>query len=344
MVPKVARTAALLLTAAMTLAACSQGDDPAADSSPEPGLVVYSGRSETLVGPLIDQFEASSGIPVEVRYGDTAELAAQLLEEGERSPADVFFAQDAGALQVMQDEGLTTTLPDKQLKRVPAKFRSADGQWVGTSGRARVVVYNTGLVSADEVPATVYDLTDPQWAGKVGIAPTNGSFQAFVTAMRVSQGEEKTKQWLENLMANDVQTFENNLAILDAVNAGTIELGLANHYYWYEKADEIGAENMAAENAAFAPGDPGNLVNVAGAAVLPTGADNDASAKFVTFLLSDPAQEYFAQQTAEYPLVSSVERREGLPPLSQIDGPDLTLDQLADLRGTQELLLQVGLL
>jgi iron(III) transport system substrate-binding protein len=343
-VPKVARTAALLLGAALTLTACSQSDEPTADSSPEAGLVVYSGRSETLVGPLIDQFEQSTGITVEVRYGDTAELAAQLMEEADRSPADVFFAQDAGALQVLQDEGLTTPLSDKQLERVPAKFRSDEGQWVGSSGRARVIVYNKDLVAPDEVPATVYDLTDPKWAGKVGIAPTNGSFQAFVTAMRVSQGEEKTKQWLEDLIANDVQTFENNLAILDAVNAGTIDLGLANHYYWYEKADEIGAENMAAENASFAAGDPGNLVNVAGVAVLPTGADNAESAKFVTFLLSDQAQEYFAQETAEYPLVRSVERREGLPPLSQIDGPDLTLDQLSDLRGTQDLLLQVGLL
>ncbi len=334
-----------LLAAAMTLAACSQGSADQGDQSQTPaGLVVYSGRSETLVGPLIDQFEQTSGVPVEVRYGDTAELAAQLLEEAGRSPADVFFAQDAGALQVMQDEGLTTQLSPKQVKRVPARFRSAADQWVGTSGRARVIVYNKDLVAPDEVPDTVFDLTDPQWRGQVGIAPTNASFQTFVTAMRVTQGEEKTKQWLEGLIANDVQMFENNLAILDAVNAGTITMGLANHYYWYEKADEIGAENMAAVNASFAPGDPGNLVNVAGVAVLPTGADNTNSAQFVTFLLSDTAQEYFAEETAEYPLVRSVEQREDLPPLSQINGPDLTLDQLSDLRGTQDLLMQVGLL
>ncbi len=342
---KVAHTAALVLAVAVSMTACSQtSEEPAADSQAPAGLVVYSGRSETLVGPLIDQFEQQNGVAVDVRYGDTAELAAQLLEEADRSPADVFFAQDAGALQVMQDEGLTTALSPKQVKRVPAKFRSDEDQWVGTSGRARVVVYNKDLVSADEVPDTVFDLTDPQWAGQVGIAPTNASFQSFVTAMRVTQGEEKTKQWLEGVLANDVQTFENNLAILDAVNAGTIKMGLANHYYWYEKADEIGADNMAAVNASFAPGDPGNLVNVAGLAILPTGADNTTSAQFVKFMLSDTAQEYFAAQTAEYPLVRSVEQREGLPPLSEIDGPELTLDQLADLRGTQDLLMQVGLL
>ena len=197
---------------------------------------------------------------------------------------------------------------------------------------------------ADEVPNTVFELTEPQWKGQVGIAPTNASFQAFVTAMRVTVGEERTKEWLEGLIANDVQTFENNLAILDAVNAGTVEVGLANHYYWYEKAAEIGEENLKVRNAAFEPGDVGNLVNVAGVAILPTGTDNAASEQFVEFLLSDEAQQYFADVTAEYPLVKGVAARDDLPPLSAIDGPDLTLDQLADLRGTQDLLLQVGLL
>ena len=341
---KVGGAAALMTVAILGLSACGGGDQEPSATQEAAEFVVYSGRSEELVGPLIDQFETATGVQTEVRYGDTAELAAQLLEEGENSPADVFFAQDAGALQVVQDEGLTTALPTAVVDKVPAKFRSADDQWVGTSGRARVIVYNTELVPADEVPKTVFELTDPKWEGQVGIAPTNASFQAFVTAMRVTVGEERTKQWLEGLIANDVQTFENNLAILDAVNAGAIEVGLANHYYWYEKAAEIGAENLKVRNAAFEAGDPGNLVNVAGVAILPTGADNPGSEQFVEFLLSDEAQQYFADVTAEYPLVKGVAARDDLPPLSQIDGPDLTLDQLADLRGTQDLLLQVGLL
>ncbi|MBK9435912.1 MAG: iron ABC transporter substrate-binding protein [Micrococcales bacterium] len=341
---KVGGAVAVLAVAVLGLSACGSGD-PATDQSTEAAeLVVYSGRSEELVAPLIEQFEAASGVQAEVRYGDTAELAAQLLEEGDNSPADIFFAQDAGALQVIEDEGLATSLPADVVKKVPANFRSADDQWVGTSGRARVIVYNTDLVPAEEVPDTVFELVDPRWKGQVGIAPTNASFQAFVTAMRVSVGEERTKQWLEELIANDVQTFENNLAILDAVNAGTVELGLANHYYLFEKAAEVGAENLAVRNAAFQSGDPGNLVNVAGAAVLTSGADNAASEQFVDFLLSDEAQEYFAEETSEYPLVEGIAAREDLPPLSQIDGPDLTLDQLADLRGTQDLLIQVGLL
>ena len=341
---KVGGAAALMTVAILGLSACGGGDQESGATEETAGFVVYSGRSEELVGPLIEQFETATGVQTEVRYGDTAELAAQLLEEGDNSPADVFFAQDAGALQVVQDEGLTTSLPADVVRKVPAKFRSADDQWVGTSGRARVIVYNTELVPADEVPNTVFELTEPQWKGQVGIAPTNASFQAFVTAMRVTVGEERTKEWLEGLIANDVQTFENNLAILDAVNAGTVEVGLANHYYWYEKAAEIGEENLKARNAAFEPGDVGNLVNVAGVAILPTGTENAASEQFVEFLLSDEAQQYFADVTAEYPLVKGVAARDDLPPLSEIDGPDLTLDQLADLRGTQDLLLQVGLL
>jgi len=337
------RVLGLAVVAAMALAGCASGSAQP-EGSPAAGLVIYSGRSEELIGPLLEQFEAASGVVAEVRYGDTAELAAQLLEEGDQSPADVFFAQDAGALQVIQDEGMATALPGDLVSKVPAKFRSADGQWVGTSGRARVVVYNTESVPAGDVPDTVFELTDPQWQGQVGIAPTNASFQAFVTAMRVAVGEDRARQWLEGMVANDVQKFENNTGVLDAVDAGTIEVGLVNHYYWYEKAKEVGAENMKAANAAFEAGDPGNLVNVAGVSILPTGSDNAASEQFVAFLLGDEAQQYFAEQTAEYPLVESVDQQEGLPPLSEIDGPDLSLDQLRDLRGTQDLLMQVGLL
>ena len=328
-----------LATVTLALSACSGANSE--DLSSEEALVVYSGRSEELVGPLIQQFEEIAGTPVEVRYGDTAELAAQLLEEGENTPADVFFSQDAGALQVMQDEGRTTALPQDVIKAVPAKFRSADGQWVGTSGRARVMVYNTDQVQSSALPSSVQALTDPAWQGAVGIAPTNASFQSFVTAMRMTLGEQQTKQWLDAMVANDVQRFENNTAILDAVNAGQVEVGLVNHYYWYEKAAELGAENMASANAEFAPGDIGNLVNVAGLAVL---QPSDPATAFVTYMLSDPAQEYFAQEVSEYPLAKGVAATEDLPPLSQVEGPDIALAELRDLKGTQELLMDVGLL
>ena len=275
----------------------------------------------------------------EVRYGDTAELAAQLLEEGDNSPADIFFAQDAGALQVIEDEGLATSLPADVVKKVPANFRSADDQWVGTSDPCTGdrLQHRSRTAEGFLTPCSSWSI--PAGRGKWA-SPGRTPLRAFVTAMRVSVGEERTKQWQG--AHRQRLTVENNLAILDTVNAGTVELGLANHYYLFEAA-EVGAENLAVRNAAFQSGDPGNLVNVAGAAVLTSGADNAASEQFVDFLLSDEAQGYFAEETSEYPLVggSPPARSAALVPDRRPDRPSTSLPTCA---GTHDLLIQVGLL
>lgn len=346
---RTALAALTALAAAVTLAACgSSGTGGTASGSATDGetqkVVLYSGRSEELVGALVTDFTEATGIPVEVRYAGTAELAAQLLEEGDRSPADVFFSQDAGALGALQQAGLLAPLPAETLAKVPAAYAGEGGTWVGTSARARVVLYNSDLVPAADLPTSVLALTDPAWKGKVGIAPSNASFQSFVTAMRVSAGEEATTAWLEGMVANDVEIYEGNGAIRDAVDAGQISLGLANHYYWYEKAAEVGAESLKVQNHFLAPGDAGSLVNVAGAAIVGTGADNPSAQAFVDYLLSTEGQEYFSTTTFEYPLVAGVATTEGLPALDTLRGPDLTLGQLADLAGTQAMLEQVGLL
>lgn len=345
--PKWMRAGSTAAAVAVLLTGCagsSEQPTAAESTASEDALVVYVGRSEELVGPLLEQFRQASGVEVAARYGDTAELAAQMLEEGDRTPADVFFSQDAGALQAVSEAGLLTPLPKGTLKKVPATYRAADGDWIGASGRARVLVYNEDLVQPDDIPDTVAELTDARWKGQVGIAPTNASFQSFVTAMRVTQGDAATQKWLDGLVANDVQRFENNVAIRDAVDAGQISVGLANHYYWFEKAAEVGAENLAVQNHFMAPGDPGTLVNVAGVGVTGAGAENPDAQAFVDFLLGERAQEYFATETSEYPLVASVERAEGLPPLAKVQGPDISLEQLADVAGTQQLLQQAGLL
>lgn len=337
-----AAMAGVVLVGCSSGSTSAEGDDVA--NADEGSLVVYSGRSEALVGELLADFTTATGVPVAVRYGDTAELAAQLLEEGDRSPAEVFFAQDAGALQAVQDAGLLTPLPASTLDKVDAIYRSDDGQWVGTSGRARVLLYNKDLVPEVEIPTSVLQLTDPVWKGKVGIAPTNASFQSFVTAMRVTLGEQATEDWLNGMVANEVQAYDNNVAIRDAVDSGQISLGLANHYYWYEKADEVGAENLKVQNRFLAPGDTGSLVNVAGVGILGTGVDDPNAQELVDFLLSAPAQEYFADVTKEYPLAAGVAPEEGLPTLDSLQGPELSLGQLSDLAGTQQLLQKVGLL
>ena len=192
---------AVILPAALLLAACSGSTSESSDAAPTldttESVVVYSGRSEDLVAPLLERFTTETGIPVEVRYGDTAELAIQILEEGTRSPADVYFGQDAGALGALEAQGRFAALPDDVLALVDPRYRSRDGRWTGVTGRSRNLVINTDLVDAVALPASVFGLVEPAWSGLVGWAPTNGSFQAFVTAMRLIEGEAATRAWLE---------------------------------------------------------------------------------------------------------------------------------------------------
>jgi iron(III) transport system substrate-binding protein len=316
-----------------------ESDEPADADAP---LTVYTGRSLELVGPLLEQFQEETGIVLQIRSGDTAELAATILEEGDNSPADVYFGQDAGALGSLAKAGRLAPLPDELLERVDPRFRAADGTWVGTSGRARVIVYSTELVAEEEVPDSVLDLTDPRWSGRVGWAPTNGSFQAFVTAMRLELGDDATREWLEGMVANDVQTYANNAAQVEAAGRGEIEVGLVNHYYLYRFLDED--PNYPAANKFLTSGDAGALVNVAGVGILETSDHQDRAAQLVDFLLSEEAQTYFADETNEYPLVTGVAARDELPPLAEIDTPDIDLGDLDDLEGTLRMLRETGAL
>jgi iron(III) transport system substrate-binding protein len=338
-----------VLAGTLTLTACSDGStagagagSSAAPSSADP-LVVYSGRSESLVGPLLEQFSEETGIETEIRYGDSAELAAQLVEEGEQSPADVFLAQDAGALGAVSAEGMFGPIPEASLDLVPQQYSAEDGTWVGVTGRSRVIAYDAEQVPTADVPESVYELTDPKWSGQVAIAPTNASFQSFVTAMRLTDGDEKTQAWLQGLVDNDVKTYEKNGLILDAVDAGQVKLGLINHYYWYEKASEVGADAMRAQIAFAKPGDPGALVNVSGAGIL-TGGAGESADTFVAYLLSPAAQTYFATETFEYPLIEGVAAPDGLPGLASLQGPPVPLEKLEELPATQEMLRNVGLI
>ena len=343
MTRRAAVAAAALLAASTALTACSSGDSGASDK-PADGLVVYSGRSEELVGPLFAQFTAETGIPVEARYGDTAELAAQMIEEGDATPAQVFFAQDAGALGAVSGEGLLAQLPEDALTAVPEGYRSVDGTWVGVSGRARVIAYDGEQLTPEQVPTSIFDLTDPKWKSQVAIAPTNASFQSFVTALRVTDGDDVAREWLAGLVANDVQKFEKNGLILDAVDAGQVQLGLINHYYWYEKAAEVGADSMRAQISFTAPADPGSLVNVAGVGITNPAAESNNARTFVEWMLSPTAQQYFVDVTYEYPVIETIAAAEGLPPLATLRGPDIELAELADLPGTLAMLEDVGLL
>jgi iron(III) transport system substrate-binding protein len=304
-------------------------------------LTVYSGRSEKLVADLYTQFTSDTGIDVEVRYGDSGELAGQILTEGNATPADVFFSQDAGALGAVSAADLFVELEESVLNRVATKYRSELNTWVGTSGRARVVIFNPTLVATP--PTSIDDLVDPQWSGKIGFAPTNASWQSFVTALRVVRGEDEARTWLEAFAANNTVAYEKNGAVRDAVNAGEVALGLVNHYYLYEKIAAEGAENVVAQNQ-YLPGDIGGLVNVAGIGVLKN-SDNSASSQcFASYLVSDIAQKYFVEKSFEYALVEGIAPFDGLPTLEELDPPSIDLSDLNSIAETQELLNDVGLL
>lgn len=329
--------------------------DPVADSEAETiteggeasagELVVYSGRSDTLVQPIIDQFAAATSIQVEVRYGSTSEIAATLLEEGENSPADLFYAQDPGGLGAVQAAGLLTPLPDELLAQVPARFADVNGEWVGISGRARVVVYNTAALTEADLPDSIEGFTDPAWSGKIGWAPSNGSFQAMVTAMRNIWGEERTSAWLAGIQANNPVVFENNTAVVAAAGTGEIEVGFVNHYYLFRFLAEQG-ETFAARNYFIPNGGPESLLMVSGAGILKTAANHENAERFIAFLLSVPGQQYFASQTYEYPVVEGVSVSPLLIPLADLDAvaADIALNDLSDLEGTAALLSELGIL
>ena len=324
----------IAVVTAVFLAACGGGDAE---------LTVYSGRSEELIGPLLDRFSEETGIDVGVRYASTSSLAALLLEEGDRTDADVYIAQDAGALGVVQRAGMFADLESDVLERVAEVYRSPEGQWVGLSGRARVIVYNTDSLSAADLPDSILDFTDPAGEGRIGWAPTNGSFQAWVTALRVSEGDEAARAWLEAIEGNGATAYSNNTSIVDAVGRGEVEVGFVNHYYLYRFLAEEG-DDYPARNHFTGPGDVGTLVNVAGAGIIEGADASDEAQQLLEFLLSDESQAFLSGENFEYPLVAGVPASVDLLPLEDIVPVAIDLNDLDDLDGTLELLQDAGVL
>ena len=308
----------------------------------EPGeLVVYSGRSTSLVDPIIQQFAEVTGIDVKVKYATTSQLAATLLEEGRNSPADVFFAQDPGGLGTVQE--MLAVLPDSILDQVPNWAHSPQGRWVGISGRARTVVYNTDRLTESDLPDDMLGFTDPKWKGRIGWAPTNASFQTMVTAMRAVWGENKTRMWLRGIQANEPAIYPKNTPQVAAAAAGEIDVGFVNHYYLFRFLAEEG-EDFAARNYHPRAGGPGSIIMVAGAGILTTAENQTNAERFLNFMLSTLGQQYFASQTFEYPLVDDVKTQRVLVAISEINAPQIPLSGLADLAGTQNLLRETGVL
>jgi iron(III) transport system substrate-binding protein len=328
------KTAVVVIALLLTLAS-------AGCSSSRDALTIYSGRTQNLVGPLLERFNRETGIAIDVKYGDSAELALLLDEEGDRTPADVFLSQSPGATGFLAGKGRLGQLDAGLLDRVDPRFHHRDSHWVGISGRQRVLVYNAKLVAEADLPDSVLDLTDDRFAGKVAVAPSNGSFQDFVTAMRQLEGEAATAGWLKAMVANKPRTYANNNAIVEAVSRGEVQMGLVNHYYNYRFQQEN--PGTPSRNHSFADGDVGALVIPSTASLLAGTDKADEASRFVEFLLSPEAQRYFSDQTFEYPLVKGIPAAPGLPALASLHSPEYDVDALGGgLQQTVELIRSSG--
>lgn len=332
----------IFVTAGLTACSSSPVEDAGTTPKSDSSITLYSGRTENLIGPLLADFTAKTGVSVNVRYGDSADLALLIDTEGERSPADVFISQSPGAVGFLAENGHLAQISTKIVDRVAEEFRNKDRQWVGMSGRVRVLVYNSDAEDAEKLPDSVFDLTGEEFWGKVALAPANGSFQDFVTAMRVQHGDEATEDWLKGMSDNDARIYANNTAIVEAVGRGEVSLGLVNHYYNIRAK----AENPQAtsENYFFPDKDIGSLL-IATAIGVPAASENQSEAEqLVSFLLSDQAQEFFASEASEYPLAKGVKAPDGIPPLDSLDVDTVDLDTLGGGLGrTLEMIEASGL-
>ncbi len=322
--------------AALGLASCG-GDG---DNS----ITVYSGRSDDLIQPILDRFEEQTGINVNVKYDDSATLALLIQSEGSQTPADVFISQSPGAVGFLAANDLLAQIPSQILNLVDAAHRADDGTWVGLTGRQRVLVYNPERVTQNELPSSIDDLVRPEYRGRVAVAPQNSSFQDFITAMRFERGDEATAQWLHDMGENNSPNYPKNSAIVQAVIAGEVDMGLVNHYYLLREL----AENPDASgiNHYFPSNDVGSLLIVTGGAILEQSENKDEAAQLLEFLLSRAEQRYFVSELREYPLAAGagVSGPEGVPNLNAFRSPSVTnLNQLGNLTDTVNLIGRSGI-
>lgn len=305
-------------------------------------LVIYSGRGETFVGPVLKMFEDKTGIKLKVRYGSTSEISALLQEEGAKTPADIFWAQDGVALGVNSD--LFAPLPKELFNNQPEHFKSTNGSWIGITGRARSLVYSSKRLKKEDLPARISDLTASKWKDRIGWAPGNASFQAFITAMRAHEGEKETQQWVKSMIANGAKSYKNNTAIVQAIADGEIDAGLVNTYYLARfKASD---EKFPVEQTFFEDGDIGNLLNVAGVGILKTSKHKEDALKLVEFLLSPSIQQYFSSTGSEYSVIKEVIPNAALGAAAHPEkaSPAVDINKLLDIKGTRKLLSDEGLL
>jgi iron(III) transport system substrate-binding protein len=334
------------LTVTALLAGCgdSGGSGTSAESSSDAGpLTLYNAQHDDLITAMVDGFTEQTGIEVEIRSGDDAELANQIVAEGKASPADVFVTENSPSIDLVSEAGLLAPVEQATLAQVPSRYSPSDGSWVGFAARSTVLAYNSGKLTEAQLPASLLDLADPAWKGRFGIAPGGADFQAIVSAVLALRGEDATRTWLAGLKAN-AQVYQGNTAVMTAVNQGEIEAGVIYHYYWYKDRAESGDNSADVELHYFGNQDPGAFVSVSGAGVIASSDQPDEAQQLVAYLTSPDGQRRAAESTAlEYTVGNGVASSPDLPPLDGLDAPEVDPGTLNGPKVT-ELMQEAGLL
>jgi iron(III) transport system substrate-binding protein len=331
-------TVAAVGAAVLSLAAgCGLGSG----SSTE--LVVYNAQHEDLVAAMLKGFAKDTGIDVTLRNGSDFELANQIVQEGSASPADVFLTENSPAMTLVSDKGLFARLDDDTMAQVPAAYVSSKKDWIGFAARSTVLAYNTRSVPKAHLPASIMDMADPKWKGKVGIAPSGADFQAIVSAVVAVEGQAKAQAWLRGLQEN-AKIYRNNVAILSAVNSGEIEAGIIYHYYWYQDQAESGDNSENVQLEFFGHQDPGAFLSTSGAGVLTSSKHSEDAQKLVNYLTGKQGQQALVDSNAlEYPLGNGIAANPKLTPLSELDPPKVDIGTL-DGPQVVTMMQQAGLL
>ena len=308
------------------------------------GLTIYNGQHEQTTALLVSAFEKQTKIKVSVRSGDESTLGNQIVQEGSNSPADVFYTENTPVLEALREKGLLAPVDSATLASVPARYDATDGRWLGVSARASVLVYNSDQLTDAEVPSSILDLAKPQWSGRVGFAPSETDFQPLVSAIVKLDGTATAESWLKGLQSAG-HVYADNETVVNQVNSGQSALGPINSYYWYRLRAEKGAASMHSALHYYAPGDPGDLVDVSGAAVLASSTHKSAAQQFLAFLVSRTGQETIARSHSyEYPLRPGVAPAAGLRPLASLQSNSLTPAELGDGSAALALEQKLGLL
>lgn len=330
-----------MLTASVAACGASSGGD-----APANRLVLYNGQHEQTTQALVSAFEKQTGIQVTVRNGDEDQLAEQIMQEGSRSPGDVFYTENSPALMKLAGQHLLAPVDKATLAAVPSADSSPAGNWVGVTARISALVYNTNALKPSQLPTSVMDLANPKWAGKLGIAPGETDFQPIITSIADTHGSAAALAWLKGVKANaGSHIYPDNETLTSEVNSGQVEIGLINHYYWYRLRAGLGAGAMHSALHYFAPGDPGYVLNVSGAGILASSTHQAAAQKFLAFLISAAGQRIIAQSDSfEYPLRPGIAANSQLPPLSSLHpDPADTIAKLGDGSTALQLLQQAQL-